>query len=329
LRDILPILLSGGAGSRLWPVSRKAMPKQFARLIGEESLFTSTARRMSDLDMRAPMVVSGETYRFLVRDQLTQAGVASAHILIEPEGRNTAPAILAAALVAEEMNPGGLFLAAPCDHLMTDTEGFGRAIDKGINAAKDGAIVTFGITPTRPETGYGYLELAGDTASGGAVPLARFVEKPDAKTAATMLASGRYLWNAGIFLARSDTLIAAFQAQQPAMLAAVREATANRRQDLGFERLAAEPWQTVESLSIDYAIMESFEQTMAVPYRGGWSDLGLVRCAGLVRSVPSKTHCGQSRSGPLGAKPCAPGRALGCRLWDSTRDGRWNGDPAV
>lgn len=272
--SITPILLSGGAGTRLWPVSRKALPKQFAQLIGDESLFVGAARRLSSLNFHAPIIVTGDEYRFLVRDQLAQAQVKPGCVLIEPEGRNTAPAILAAALIEQETNPEALLLAAPSDHLIADTQAFGQAIQTGVEVAQNGAIVTFGITPTRPETGYGYLELAGTTNDKPVVLLSRFVEKPDAEAAAAMLASGNYLWNAGILLFRADTLVDAFATHQPAMLEQVRAAVADRTEDLGFERLAAQPWSDVESISIDYAIMEKSDHIMVVPYNSSWSDLG-------------------------------------------------------
>ncbi len=274
MNQITPILLSGGAGTRLWPVSRKALPKQFARLIGDESLFVSAVRRFAELDMQAPMVVTSEAYRFLVRDQLAQAGVEAGPVLIEPDGRNTAPAILCAALVAAETDLEALLLASPSDHLVTDTPGLGKAIERGVDAALSGAIVTFGIAPTRPETGYGYLELAETSEGDAATPLRRFTEKPDASTARSMVASGRYLWNAGIFLFRADALIDAFAMHAPKMLDHVQTAVRDRQKDLGFERLAAEPWAKLESISIDYAIMEKIDHAMVVPYRGGWTDLG-------------------------------------------------------
>lgn len=271
---ITPILLSGGAGTRLWPVSRKAMPKQFAQLIGEESLFVGAARRLAALNLAPPIIVTGEDYRFLVRDQLAQARVEAGHVLIEPDGRNTAPAILAAALIAQEANPEALLLAAPSDHLIADTQAFGEAVQKGVAAAQNGAIVTFGIAPTRPETGYGYLELVSRTNDTPVVPLSRFVEKPDAEAAAAMLASGNYLWNAGLFLFRADTLVDGFATHQPAMLEKVHAAVEGRTEDLGFERLAVKAWSDVESISIDYAIMEKSDQIMVVPYNSSWSDLG-------------------------------------------------------
>lgn len=272
--NITPILLSGGAGTRLWPVSRKALPKQFAQLIGEESLFVGAAKRLAALNLDAPIIVTGEDYRFLVRDQLAQAQVEAGHVLIEPDGRNTAPAILAAALIAQETNPKALLLAAPSDHLIADTQAFGEAIAKGVEAAQNGAIVTFGIAPTRPETGYGYLELTSKNDGTPVVPLSRFVEKPDAETATAMLASGAYLWNAGIFLFRADTLVDAFATYQPTMLEKVRAAVEGRTEDLGFERLDMQAWSDVESISIDYAIMEKSDHVMVVPYNRSWSDLG-------------------------------------------------------
>jgi mannose-1-phosphate guanylyltransferase/mannose-6-phosphate isomerase len=274
LNRITPVLLCGGAGTRLWPVSRKALPKQFARLIGHESLFVGAVRRFDELGMQAPMVVTSEAYRFLVRDQLIEAGVEAGPVLIEPDGRNTAPAVLSAALVAAETDPEALLLASPSDHLVTDTQGLGTSIARGVAAAHSGAIVTFGIAPTRPETGYGYLELAEAAEDDSAKPLVRFTEKPDTQTALAMVASGRYLWNAGIFLFRADALIEAFATHTPKMLEQVQAAVHDRQRDLGFERLAFEPWSQLDSISIDYAIMEKVDHAMVVPYRGSWTDLG-------------------------------------------------------
>ena len=184
---ITPVLLAGGSGTRLWPVSRKSFPKQFAALVGDETLFQASARRLSGEDYAAPLVMTNADFRFIVAEQLEQAGIAAAAIMIEPSGRNTAPAILAAALKVAETDPAQLLLVAPSDHVIPDEAAFARAVRQGVEPAIEGQIVTFGITPDRPETGYGYLELAGQ--GDGPQPLARFVEKPDAATAAQMLAA--------------------------------------------------------------------------------------------------------------------------------------------
>lgn len=273
---IHPVLLCGGSGTRLWPLSRKSYPKQFVELMGEETLFQASARRLQGAGFAGPLVVTGSDFRFIVTEQLAAAGVDPDAILIEPMARNTAPAILAAALVLEARVPGALMLIAPSDHVIPDAERFRQAVAAASPAAREGRIVTFGIRPDRAETGYGWLELsedAGDFAPRPQ-PLIRFVEKPGAEAAAAMLASGRFLWNAGIFLFQAATLIAAARALQPAMLEAVQDAVQAAKPDLGFLRLGAGPWGGLPDLSIDYAIMEKAGNLSVVPYAGAWSDLG-------------------------------------------------------
>lgn len=269
---ITPVLLAGGSGTRLWPVSRKSFPKQFAPLIGDESLFQASARRLSGPRYAAPLVMTNADFRFIVAEQLDQIGIAPASILIEPAGRNTAPAILAAALSAVDHDPEAVLLVAPSDHVVPDAEAFGRAVDLGLPAARAGRIVTFGITPTRPETGYGYMEA--EAAGEGPVTLKRFVEKPDAENAARMIAQGNFLWNAGIFLFAARTMIEAFRAHAPQYLAPVQAALTEARLDLGFLRLAPEPWDRLPDLSIDYAVLEKADNLSVVRFSGHWSDLG-------------------------------------------------------
>lgn len=272
---ICPVLLCGGSGTRLWPVSRRAFPKQFASLIGDESLFAASAKRLADMALGPPLVVTGDAYRFLVRDQLAEAGIDPHAILIEPEAKNTAPAILAAALYcAQHHDPSALLLVSPSDHLIRDIERFALAVFAGAASAEAGHLVTFGIEPSRPETGYGYLQLDGAIRENMPTALKRFVEKPDRETAEAMLADGSYLWNAGIFLFRADSLIKAFEAHAPDMLAPVRESVEKSRPDLDFVRLDEGAFAGVRGESIDYAIMEKANGLMAVPYRGHWSDLG-------------------------------------------------------
>lgn len=267
-----PVLLAGGSGTRLWPVSRKSFPKQFAPLIGEESLFQASARRLVGERFGAPLVMTNADFRFIVAEQLDQAGIAPAAILIEPSGRNTAPAILAAALTVAKTNPDGLLLVAPSDHVVPDVEAFCRAVELGIPAAELGQIVTFGITPTRPETGYGYMETAGS--GEGPVPLRRFVEKPDLATAQSMIEAGNYLWNAGIFLFSAWAMIEAFREHAPEFVEPVERALREAKRDLGFLRLAAEPWDALPDLSIDYAVLEKADNLSVVRFSGHWSDLG-------------------------------------------------------
>ena len=269
---ITPVLLAGGSGTRLWPVSRKSFPKQFAALVGDETLFQASARRLSGADYAAPLVMTNADFRFIVAEQLEQAGIHAAAIMIEPSGRNTAPAILAAALKVAETDPAQLLLVAPSDHVVPDVAAFSEAVRKGAVAARQGHIVTFGIEPTRPETGYGYMEAA--EGGDGPVRLKRFVEKPDAETAARMIAEGNYLWNAGIFLFSAETMIAAFKAHAPKFLAPVQAAMDEARSDLGFLRLAPEPWDRLPDLSIDYAVLEKASNLSVVRFAGHWSDLG-------------------------------------------------------
>jgi len=275
LTMIHPVLLCGGSGTRLWPLSRKSYPKQFVPLTGEETLFQASARRLAGPDFALPLVLTGADFRFIVTEQLMAAGVDPAAILIEPAGRNTAAAVLAAALWLAAQDPAAVMLVAPSDHVVPDAAAFRAAVAAGLPVAQAGRLVTFGITPDRPETGYGYLDLGQPPdGSGAPVPLARFVEKPDAAAAAAMLAAGHYLWNAGIFLFRADAIIAAFRAHAADLLAPVQAALDSARADLGFLRLAAAPWEGVRDVSLDYAVMEKAGNLSVVPFGGGWSDLG-------------------------------------------------------
>ena len=274
---IHPVLLCGGAGTRLWPLSRKSFPKQFAPLLGEETLFQAAATRMQGADVAAPLVITGSDFRFIVTEQLAEAGVEPGTILIEPEPRNTAPAILAAAFHLAASAPDALMLIMPSDHVVPDKEAFAALVRASAEAATSGQIVTFGIQPTRPETGYGWLELgsvpdAAQTPAPG--PLIRFVEKPDAADAEKMLKTGHYLWNAGIFLLSVRTALTAFEAHAQGLMAPVQAAVEQAEPDLGFLRLGAEPFAGAEDISIDYAVMERAENLQVMPFVGAWSDLG-------------------------------------------------------
>lgn len=278
-KSITPVLLCGGSGTRLWPLSRKSYPKQFVPLMGEETLFQASAKRLSGtgdaLAFQPPLVLTNSDFRFIVTEQLMGIGLDPGAVLIEPEGRNTAPAILAAALHVAASDPDAVMLVAPSDHVVPDAEAFHAAVAQGLAAVEDGDLVTFGIAPDRPETGYGYLELsAKPSGSGLPVKLSRFVEKPDAARAEEMLAAGTYMWNAGIFLFRARDIIAAFEAHSPSLLAPVQAALADALPDLGFLRLAPGPWSGAEDISIDYAVMERAPNLSVVPFTAAWSDLG-------------------------------------------------------
>ncbi len=277
MKSIMPVLLCGGSGTRLWPLSRKSYPKQFAPLIGDESLFQASTRRLSGPAFGAPVVVTADPFRFIVVEQLAAIEVAAAAVLIEPEGRDTGPAVLSAALHARAADPETLMLVAPSDHVIPDSDAFVAAVEAARPAAETGNLVTFGIAPDRPETGYGYLELEAAVEAGAEpspLPLAAFVEKPDATRAADMLASGKYLWNAGIFLFRADVICKAFEAHAPEMYAAVSAALEKAQRDLGFTRLDPTHWADAPALSVDYAVMEKAANLTVVPFSSSWSDLG-------------------------------------------------------
>ena len=271
---IHPVLLAGGSGSRLWPLSRKSYPKQFSSLTGENSLFQASATRLSGPGYAAPTVLTNADFRFVVTEQLMGAGIDPAAILIEPEGRNTAPAVLAAALHLQATDPEALILVAASDHVIPDAPAFRACAEAAVPAAREGRIITFGITPDRPETGYGYLELDGVPTAGTPQPLRRFVEKPDLADAEEMLAAGSYLWNAGIFMFRADTIIDAFRAHAPELMIPVEAALAQAEPDLGFLRLDPAAWSGAEDISVDYAVMEKADNLSVIPYSDGWSDLG-------------------------------------------------------
>lgn len=271
---IHPVLLCGGSGTRLWPLSRKSFPKQFTRLIGAESLFQASARRLSGPDFAPPVIITGSDYRFIVTEQLMEVGIDPGTVLIEPAARNTAPAVLAAALHLAATDPEAAILVAPSDHVVPDAAAFRAAVAAGLPAARAGRIVTFGIRPTRAETGYGWLELAGTPQDGQAIDLRRFVEKPARDKAEAMLAAGSFLWNAGIFLFTARTILDAFAAHAPGLLPPVTAAVQGAQADLGFLRLDPAAWAGAESISIDYAVMERAPNLVAVPFGAGWSDLG-------------------------------------------------------
>lgn len=271
---ITPVLLCGGSGTRLWPLSRESYPKQFVPLVGQDSLFQQTVKRLSGPDFADPVILTNAEFRFIVTEQLADAGQGASAILIEPEGRNTAPALLAAALHVSRQDPDALILAAPSDHVIRAAEAFRTAVATGIEPAKAGRIVTFGVTPRYPETGYGYLQIAGTPTPGAVADLLAFVEKPDAPDAARMVEAGTFFWNAGIFLFTAGTLISACKAHAPDLIEPVERALDLAEPDFGFLRLDPMAWSTAPQISIDYAVMERADNLSVVPFDAGWTDLG-------------------------------------------------------
>ena len=269
---IYPVVICGGSGTRLWPLSRKSYPKQFNRLFEGGSLFQRTLGRIKGAGYADPIILTHQDFRFIAAGQLADSGAAATRIIVEPEGRNTAPAIALAALEIAAGDPSGLMLVLPSDHVLNDLEAFHRAVAAGAGAARDGALVTFGVTPDRPETGYGYIELEAPHPDGPR-PFLRFIEKPDAARAAEMVASGRFLWNSGMFLFSAAAILEALEAHAPDVLAACAKAREAGRDDLDFFRPGAEEYLASPDISIDYAVMERVAGVV-VPLECGWNDLG-------------------------------------------------------
>ncbi|MEF8834041.1 MAG: mannose-1-phosphate guanylyltransferase/mannose-6-phosphate isomerase, partial [Halofilum sp. (in: g-proteobacteria)] len=266
-----PVLLAGGSGTRLWPLSRRAYPKQFVPLLGETSLFAATLERLGGLQHLAPMVVCNEEHRFLVAEEIRNSDVSRASILLEPAGRNTSPAIALAALEACAGDTDPTLLVLPADHAIPDTAAFARAVESAVAAADDGALVTFGIEPDSPATGYGYIRAA---AGAGARRVEAFVEKPDRATAEAWLAQGGYYWNSGMFVFRASVVLQELERHAPAILEAARAAHAGRAPDLDFLRFDATAFMASPAESIDYAVMEHTDRAVVVPFEGAWSDVG-------------------------------------------------------
>ena len=275
---IYPVLLAGGSGTRLWPLSRKSYPKQFSNLVGEATLFQQSALRLTTseiIDFAQHITLTNADFRFIIGEQLQDVGIDPGPILIEPEAKNTASAILAASVFAYEKDEEAILLVAPSDHLIPDKNNFHQSIAVGLHHVHLGQMVTFGINPTHPETGYGYIKLSRDTLDQSGTSLVEsFVEKPNLIDAKNMLSDGSYLWNAGIFLFRASDMIDAFSEYSPKSLELVERAVDEASTDLGFLRLSPLPWSDLDDISIDYAIMEKAKNLVAVPYSSKWSDLG-------------------------------------------------------
>jgi mannose-1-phosphate guanylyltransferase/mannose-6-phosphate isomerase len=268
---IVPVILSGGTGTRLWPVSTRETPKQFQPLIGDGDMFRQTLARVVDrVRFAPPLVVCGSAHVKYVEADLAAANIVNATIIVEPAARNTAPAIALAALAGD---PQARLLVMPADHLMTDVAAFHRAIDTALPAVEAGALATFGITPSHPETGYGYIA-SGDVFIPGVHHVSRFVEKPPRTKAAAMCAEGGHYWNAGIFLMRADRFLTELQRQQPAIRRACTGAMATAHRDGSLIYPHEEAFRPSPSQSVDYAVMEGAEQLVVVPVDPGWSDVG-------------------------------------------------------
>lgn len=282
---VQPLILCGGAGTRLWPLSREQYPKQLLKLVGDHTMLQATALRLNGMHLGSgaclgfPLLVGNEEYRFLIAEQLREAGIAHARLVLEPCGRNTAPALTLAALVAQSGGDDPILVVMPADHIIQDEGAFRRAVEKATLLADQGKLVTFGIQPTAPETGYGYIKLGAE--SGGSYLVEQFVEKPDLATAGTYLASERYLWNGGIFVIKASVWLAKVEQCRPDIAAACRKSFEGRQQDLDFLRPDKSAFYACPSDSIDYAVMEPLTQPEAnvgevvvVPLDARWSDVG-------------------------------------------------------
>ncbi|WP_018879036.1 MULTISPECIES: mannose-1-phosphate guanylyltransferase/mannose-6-phosphate isomerase [unclassified Thioalkalivibrio] len=282
--ELQPVILAGGSGTRLWPVSRSHYPKQFLPLTGEQTLLQQTAQRLDGLGAAPPLVLANVEHRFLAAEQLRAAGVQQARILLEPEGRNTAPAIALAALQARSEGRDPLLLVLAADHHIGDPEAFRDAVVRAMALAEAGHLVTFGIVPTAPETGYGYIQ-QGDALGADGARVARFVEKPDAATAREYIERGDYLWNSGMFVFRASQYLEELERFEPVIVSACRSALENAREDLDFLRVDPDAFAAAPHISVDYAVMERTEHAAVTPLAAGWSDIGSWSALAGVRGV--------------------------------------------
>lgn len=272
---LFPVILSGGSGTRLWPLSRSSLPKQLLALHGTSTMIQQTVERARLPDTAPPILICNDDHRFLVAEQMQEIGTSPTAIVLEPTGRNTAPAAAVAALIAGENDPKAVVALLPSDHVVNDEAAFRRALAVAVRAAEAGNVVTFGMSPTAPETGYGYIQ-RGEPLAGveGAFKVQCFKEKPDAATAALYVADGSYFWNGGMFVFRADIMLEEIERLAPDILPAVREAVAKSTRDLDFIRLDEESFARAPNISIDYAVMERTDRAVLVPCQIGWNDVG-------------------------------------------------------
>ena len=275
---LLPVIMAGGSGTRLWPLSRSQYPKQFLKLVDDKTLLQGTALRAAGLpDVLPPLAICGDQHRFIVAEQLREAGIKGATVILEPQGRNTAPVAAIAAHHAKATHgPATLVFLMAADHVIPDQASFAAAVEAAARAAEQGKIVTFGIKPTRPETGFGYIKL-GSAMKGkadGAYNIAAFVEKPNLETAQRYVQSGDYCWNAGMFLFRADVMLKEIERLESTTAKAARDALAKAARDLDFIRLDPESFAKTRADSIDYAVMEKTKSAALVPLDAGWDDVG-------------------------------------------------------
>lgn len=300
---IRPVILSGGGGTRLWPLSRSTNPKQFHRIVGEESLLQGTAKRCAGPLFHPPLISTGESQRSQLVEQLEAIGIAAEAILLEPVARNTAPAIAAAAHWAQARGEDDPLLVMPSDHLIPDVASFHAAVEAALPAALAGHLLTFGIRPTSPHTGYGYIEAGEPKEKNGAVrSVERFVEKPDAPTAARFLAGGRHYWNSGIFLFRPSAFLDELERHAPDVAARVSEAMRGARAEGTVVRPDADSFAAVRDISIDYAVMEHSDKVLVVPVSFAWSDVGSWDA---VHALSSPDEDGNVLQGDVLAVDCA------------------------
>ncbi|MCL7945135.1 mannose-1-phosphate guanylyltransferase/mannose-6-phosphate isomerase [Marinobacter sp. ATCH36] len=270
---IYPVIMAGGNGTRLWPMSRQAYPKQFLSLTGSEhSMLQETVRRLEGLNVAESLLICNEEHRFLAAEQMRQLGHLDHNIILEPAGRNTAPAIALAALTARQKNPEALLLVLAADHTISDPDAFRDSVKSAVPLANEGELLTFGIVPTHPETGYGYIRRG--EPRDCAYSVAEFVEKPDAEAAQNHLDSGNYYWNSGMFLFRADTYLEELRTFRPDILEACESAFNDANEDLDFIRVNEKAFLACPSESVDYAVMEHTKRALVVPLDAGWSDVG-------------------------------------------------------